>query len=201
MARQKGPKHERNFCKRLSKWWTSGRRDDIFWRTAGSGARATTRAKKGIRTHDSYGDLKAEHVSGKPLTDRSIWSLKRGYTGKKGKTSMKWVSILDLIDSPAGSKNKPAIARWWRELLELQHFTGKEYVFLVFKRDRRDEVIGMLPSAFNNFEAYCGEFKGTLGVVKDQMTSIIFMKTDDFFTWLKPVALGKKMKKVKRRKK
>jgi len=41
----KGSSFEREICTILSKWWTNNERDDVFWRTAGSGARATTRSK------------------------------------------------------------------------------------------------------------------------------------------------------------
>ena len=40
---KKGPKFERDFCKRLSLWSSSGMDEDVFWRTPGSGARATTK--------------------------------------------------------------------------------------------------------------------------------------------------------------
>lgn len=43
----KGSVFEREICKALGRWWTDGERDDIFWRTAGSGARATCRLERG----------------------------------------------------------------------------------------------------------------------------------------------------------
>jgi len=38
---QKGPNFERSFCKNLSLWVTSGKDENIFWRSVGSGGRAT----------------------------------------------------------------------------------------------------------------------------------------------------------------
>lgn len=200
---KKGPRHERNFAKRLSLWWTNGKRNDIFWRTSSSGARATVRAKQGLKTADSYGDIKAEHISGKPLTSQSIWSLKKGYSGKKGKKSLRWASILDILDHPPKTKASPAIVSWWRELLEIQHFTGKKNIFLVFKRDRKEEVIGMQQSTFQELENKNGQYQGTFILLRDKMTSIVLITTSGFFSWAKPETLGKQKqsRKIKRRRK
>jgi hypothetical protein len=75
----KGSSFERDVCKRLSLWWTSDKRDDIFWRTASSGARATQRRKQGKRTANSYGDVCATDPIGQPLIDLLSIELKRGY--------------------------------------------------------------------------------------------------------------------------
>lgn len=53
----KGRKFERTISKKLSIWWSNGERDDLFWRTQGSGARATTRSKRGIKTEGQDGDI------------------------------------------------------------------------------------------------------------------------------------------------
>lgn len=197
---QKGPGFERGFCKRLSLWWSGHKRDDIFWRTAGSGARATARAKKGLRTADSYGDVKAEHILGKPLTMKSVFSLKRGYTGKKGKKSLKWASLLDLIDNPSTTKGVPAIAKWWEELLTLQVQSKRKNAFLVFKRDRKKELIGMAPSVLAKIEQLSGEYKGEYVMTKSGLTIMILMPVENFFAWCKPESLGRNMRQIKRRK-
>ena len=40
-SKSKGAGYERDVCKRLSLWVTNGKRQDIFWRSAMSGGRAT----------------------------------------------------------------------------------------------------------------------------------------------------------------
>lgn len=199
---QKGPGYERSFCKQLGMWWTNGKRDDIFWRTASSGARATMRAKKGLRTADSYGDVKAESIIGKPLTKDCLFSLKRGYTGKKGKKSLKWACLLDLIDKPDNLATIPAITKWWEEAMRVAIGAGRKKCFLVFKRDRKNAIIGMQPSIFNELEESNKEFKGQWILFKSgKLTSIIFMKVDDFFSWIDPKTLGRQKRTIKRRKK
>jgi hypothetical protein len=76
----KGANYERDICKRLSLWWTSGKRDDIFWRTAGSGARATARMKNGLKTKNSAGDVGFIHPIGEDFVNFFHVTLKKGYT-------------------------------------------------------------------------------------------------------------------------
>ena len=55
----KGQSFEREVSRRLSLWLTKGARDDVFWRTAMSGGRATLQAKKGIINFAQAGDIGA----------------------------------------------------------------------------------------------------------------------------------------------
>lgn len=45
-GKQKGGQFERDVCKRLSYWISKGTREDIFWRSAMSGGRATVHGMK-----------------------------------------------------------------------------------------------------------------------------------------------------------
>lgn len=56
---RKGGDFERDTCRRLSLWVTVGRRDDVFWRSATSGARATVQLGKGIINLAQSGDMSA----------------------------------------------------------------------------------------------------------------------------------------------
>lgn len=57
----KGSAFERVVCKQLSAWVSAGKRDDLFWRTAGSGARATQVFKASGRTVQGVGDVVSVH--------------------------------------------------------------------------------------------------------------------------------------------
>lgn len=73
----KGSKFERDLCTILSYWWTENKRDDIFWRTAGSGSRATSRRRRrGISTANEFGDVKFIDPIGKSLLDAFCFELK-----------------------------------------------------------------------------------------------------------------------------
>lgn len=56
-SNQKGAAFEREVCKKLSKWITDGNRDDIFWRSAMSGGRATISLKQGRQAIAQSGDI------------------------------------------------------------------------------------------------------------------------------------------------
>lgn len=78
MNYHKGSEFEREICRILSRWWTSGERDDVFWRSSQSGGRATQRAKVNLTTYGSYGDITALDPIGAPLLRLFTIELKRG---------------------------------------------------------------------------------------------------------------------------
>jgi len=63
-GKNKGGAFERAVCKQLSLWVSKGKRTDLFWRTAGSGSRATVMKQS---TH--AGDIAATLPEGHILTD------------------------------------------------------------------------------------------------------------------------------------
>lgn len=65
-GKQKGAEFERAVCKRLSLWVSDKRRDDLFWRSAMSGGRATLSKKS---QHTGAGDITAVAVQGNKLTN------------------------------------------------------------------------------------------------------------------------------------
>lgn len=81
MAHRKGggSRFERAVCTTLSLWWSKGKRDDIYWRTAGSGGRATARTRSGKSTYGQHGDVLAVDPVGQPLLDLVTIELKHGY--------------------------------------------------------------------------------------------------------------------------
>lgn len=87
----KGGSFEREICKLLSSWWTNGERDDVFWRSASSGGRATVRHAKGKSTYGQYGDIQAVDPIGNALTKHITIECKRGYTK---------ATFADAVDRP-----------------------------------------------------------------------------------------------------
>lgn len=71
-GKAKGGAFERLICKQLSLWVSNNKRDDIFWRSAMSGGRATVQAKKGKKNLTQQGDITAIDPSGDWLTKRFI---------------------------------------------------------------------------------------------------------------------------------
>lgn len=68
-GKRKGSAFEREICVALSRWVTNGKRDDVFWRSAMSGGRATIHHRKGTSIRQS-GDICAVAPEGHGLTSK-----------------------------------------------------------------------------------------------------------------------------------
>ncbi len=71
-GKSKGSSFEREVCVKLSKWISDGKRDDIFWRSAMSGGRATVGSKKNIIRNTQVGDITSVDPLGNKLTNKYI---------------------------------------------------------------------------------------------------------------------------------
>ena len=204
----KGSQYEREFCKELSLWFSHNKQDDVFWRTAGSGARATMRMKKGIRTADSYGDVGALREEGKPFTKTTLLELKRGYTGKKGSKSNRHLSLLNLLDNTILAKRKknPVLIEWWKKAQKERKLAGRKRTFIVFRRDRKQGCIMMSRKVYkwlakHNGVMCCPPFYA-VAWLNWKGTELMVLKVEDFFKWCDPTIFGstfKKSRKIKRR--
>lgn len=67
-GKKKGSEFERLICKKLSLWVSQGANDDLFWRSAMSGGRASVQYKKGIANRQA-GDITAVSPEGHEFTD------------------------------------------------------------------------------------------------------------------------------------
>lgn len=75
-GKAKGASFEREICKRLSLWVSAGKREDLYWRTAMSGGRATVAKRRGIDLAAQAGDISAVHPNGHVLTKELYFELK-----------------------------------------------------------------------------------------------------------------------------
>jgi hypothetical protein len=130
-SKKKGSSFEREISKKLSLWWTNNSRDDVFWLTSGSGARATVRSKTKKSTFGQYGDIQATDPIGQPFIDICNIELKRGYntatlSNVLDKTTKSKRQQLESFIIQAKNDAKAAKARVW---------------LLVHKRDRRDPLL------------------------------------------------------------
>jgi len=124
----KGSAFERSIATALSLWWSGNYRDDWFYRTAGSGGRATMRAKRGKTTSNSAGDIGATTPEGGKLLSVVTYELKRGYNG---------TNLQDLIDKPDG----PAIIRkFLDQAKDSAALAGTKLWAIIWRRDRREPI-------------------------------------------------------------
>lgn len=155
---QKGSSFERKLCVRLSEWWSNDRRADIFYRSHASGARATSRAKRGRKTANSYGDICALDPSGLPFLKFATVELKRGYNSH---------TLHDLMDRPKGA----ALQKWEQWIIQAEKdskLAGSLGWMIINQRDRRDALVVMDGYLYNLLERpledarmeFCWTFNG-----------------------------------------
>lgn len=75
-GKAKGAQFEREICKRLSLGVTEGEHEDVFWRSAMSGGRATVRNRKGNIQVRQSGDITAVAPEGYEFADTWYVELK-----------------------------------------------------------------------------------------------------------------------------
>lgn len=187
MKSKKGGQYEREFCRALSLWWSTGTRDDIFWRTAGSGGRATVRSKQNRRTFGQYGDIQAVDPVGAPLMRVICVELKRGYNK---------ATLADALD------RAPCMAQQqWEAFAEqaqqqAEH-SGAPYWLLVQKRDDRHAIAFFPRALYVALEAHLGgpwaelrpllSFRATLRRTKGLAQVWIYaVRLADFFRLVTP---------------
>lgn len=177
----KGSVFEREFCKRLGLWWTQDLpepRDDVFWRTPTSGARATSRRKRGRQTRNQYGDVMATDLVGQPLLDLVVFELKRGYNR---------VSCQDLLDCKNGQRGGGKGKNWfdWIDHCEsVADHAGVPYWVLVVRRDSRSPLIAMPLDLHDRISDNGEEPQATIHL---GMADAVFLTTlDQFFVKVHP---------------
>lgn len=186
----KGSQFERDLCRQFSLWWTSGQRDDVFWRTAGSGAMAKTRSKTGRTTANQYGDIHAVDPIGIPFTDAFTVEAKRGYNKH---------TFADMIDKPDNA-GEQQWEKFLSQVLADWQLAGTWAWLLVVKRDRREPLVFMTHEVgeFFHFSALSRppyvHFKCQ---IKNRDTHHIDgMLLFDFFQWLTPAFLRDTMRLI-----
>lgn len=135
----KGSKFERDICKTLSLWWTSGENDAVFWRTAGSGGRATNRAKKGRSTANAYGDICALDPVGQPFLDVFCLELKKGYSTE---------TLHALLDAPENAA-KQTYLKWIEQAEASRKASGAAHWLLITQRDRRQTIVTLSTDGYS----------------------------------------------------
>lgn len=129
----KGSGFEREVCKELSLWWTDQERDDVFWRTAGSGARASVRSKVGRKTFGQHGDIGCTDPIGAPLMDLLLMELKRGYSSH---------TLQDILDKKRTAAQQ-TWETWWQQTVESWEASGVYSWLMICRRNQRDALVFM----------------------------------------------------------
>jgi hypothetical protein len=123
-SKAKGSQFERDICRLLSRWVSHGKRDDLYWRTAMSGGRATVAKRKGIDVRQT-GDITAVSPEGHALTNLFFIETK----------FYKSLAIDSFI-----LENKGPLAAFWKEAC-VKARSHKLLPMLIAKENRREPLI------------------------------------------------------------
>lgn len=155
-------------------WWTNGRHDDVFWRTAGSGARATTRHKRNRRTRNAYGDICATDHVGAPLLDVAIISLKTGY---------RETHASGLLDKP-NKKKKYELEKWIKEAKDCWKQSGSFSWVIIHNRKGRAAVVYIPETLFKVLAKHAQRHSMGPGLMyatrKGKAFYFVVMRLEDF---------------------
>ena len=170
----KGGAFERKICKILSLWFTENEREDVFFRSASSGAMATQRFKKGKPTSGQQGDVTSTDLEGIKFINKFSIELK----------SYRDFSLDFLI-----YKNKSLIHTWW-EQCDGDANKGNKSPLLIIKKNNKKEVIIFSHDLYKYFCDYFGELSNKLfivGYINDEYVMIMLLT--DFFEYVDPEVL------------
>lgn len=129
-GKQKGSAFERDVCKALSRWVSGGEKEDLFWRSAMSGGRATVGRKKGQEHARHAGDISATSPEGHVLTDK--WYVECKF-------------YKDLAIQSALLKGIGKLASFWREACE--QATHYKRMPMLIAKENMSPCIVLMPTA------------------------------------------------------
>jgi hypothetical protein len=167
----KGGNFEREIAKILSLWWTSGEREDVFYRSHASGGRFTSRRKVGKDTALQGGDITASDPIGEPFVREFSIECKTGYSS--GKT--RW-DILDFLDS---KQSKPILKQFWDQCIQDAYDSGRKPL-LIFRRNGRSPCIAFQTRLLREFV----ELFDTPQCVTAKVVGMNIMSLKDFLEWI-----------------
>ena len=136
-GKQKGGDFERVCCRRFSRWVSGGTRDDLFWRSATSGGRATFLLRtQGTKSPAQAGDMTAIDPAGYPLAAQCLLEFK---------------FYADLQVEQALIKRLGWLWEFWERTVKDAATYGKQPV-LVAKQNRYPPI-AIVPAGFRLFRS------------------------------------------------
>jgi len=133
-GKQKGSAFERKVCKQLSLWVSNGESEDLFWRSAMSGGRATVGARKGKHHVRHAGDISATSPEGHLLTDQWYVECKAYRNLRIGSAFLKGAG--------------PLIGFWDTAVLEAGRY---DKLPMLIAKQNQTPVFVLIPASRNHF--------------------------------------------------
>jgi hypothetical protein len=180
----KGFDYERECCKAISLWWSRGERDDLVWRTAGSGGRATNRAKQGKTTAGHYGDICATDPAVEPLFKAFAVEVKRGFNRTKTRHGGH-LCLLDCVDRTAATA-EPVLEQWVAQAEKARAAAKARSFLIAFRRDRRADMVVVEQWAWDRLVGRAGLGTAQLHL---QQYDLLLIPRATFFARVTPAAI------------
>jgi hypothetical protein len=163
----------------LSRWWSRGKRDDIFWHTHDSGGRATKRTKRGLSTTNLYGDICAVDLVGVPLLKVFTIEAKKGYS-QRG-------TLHHMIDRKPRDKPYP-YEEWIPKLQGEAKAAGSLGWLLIHRRDQKQATaLWYLPDVCLS-GSRLGDAGTTLRLTRNGVTCLL-ESLSDFLRRVSPIEI------------
>jgi len=182
----KGSSFERKMAKTFSSWYSRGERTDIFWRTEGSGARATNSRKRGNGIlYSSSGDMRALDPIGEPLIRCYHFEFK----------CYKFGTGIGYLFSLLGKNTNPTFWKQWDKTCE-EAFETQRAPFYILKLDGHKELVFLRKKDFSPLYKYLRFKPQTRMDIKIDGENLVVFRLEEFLTidpdrWLKLMAKGK----------
>lgn len=178
----KGQNYEREISRDLSLWISSGKHDDLLWRSSQSGGRATTRAKSGKRTIGHASDLCATSSEAEWFTQLFTTEIKKGYPKASPFNS------IDCLDR-AKRNVEGTFEAFITQTKAAQARAGTPYWMLIHSRTRKAPMIYLPGDFWNQFRHGLGD---SFGVFKPRVVLVYDspwiggVRLDHFLATMKP---------------
>lgn len=193
-GKSKGGNFEREISVKLSLWFTEGKKDDIFYRSQSSGARATQRNKSKKTTEGQYGDICSTYKEGELLI--KIWSIecKTGYSHKnKLKDGTKKITNWDILDLLDSKSQEPMFAQMWNQCVIDAEVSTREPI-LIFRRERKLPLICITKQYYSRLTNWFNvpdfmKIHFDLSNLYYPYSKVVIIKLDDFLKWIDPNTL------------
>lgn len=164
-SKAKGGSFERSTCKGLSLWLTQGKDEDVFWRAAMSGGRATVGKKSGKNLAKQAGDISAVSEIGHKLTNQFY-------------IECKYYKTLNL-DKIAAMEESGNLVKFWK-IAQTEAKSYSKIPMLIAKQNRVETIL------CTNFDGYEILELDTVSTVHADYLDMFIVRFKDFLDFIDP---------------
>ncbi len=167
-GKRKGGSYEREICELLSLWVSEGVDTDLFWRSAGSGSRATNRKSRGLQANQT-GDITSVDPKGTALTTKFF-------------IECKFYKNLQLDSLIYGTPKDSSVLEFWTKTKEDSQFFHKRPIIIMRQNNKKD-LIGLDWAIYDQMTA-CNYPLKPLASYPYRLLHLFFL--DEFLEYVDP---------------